>query len=828
MRHGKSVYGKFLGCGVAWIRRRRMSLSIGHDSGKRRRLIHGTHLSETIREPFRTRFSFLAAGLVFLFIAAVSYAEPPDQAQIDFANGLFQRGFYKEALDEYKSYIEKFPQGEHLKTAFYRMGESAYAIKDYSAALDAFDKALAVETDPALRQRATLSKGEVLYFLKRPADAALMLEPLSADGVPAEIRGRALYYLGKLNAETNNTDAAIKAFTSLVQALPDSPLAPFARFQLAFVHLARGEFENAAVEFSGVASSNADQTLRLEARFRAAETYDKIGWFTAAVGAYEQLQKDFPDSPYAQKAEYGYAWALYHAGKFAEASAAAQTFLSKHQDSPEAIGTEYLLGNCLQQQQRYNEAIGIYNKIRAEHNESEFASRSRYKLAWCLYLNGKLDEAKTEVTAYLQGPNDPKLVGDASFLLGSILVAKDEIENAYEEFRLVAEKYPGGEFGPEALFKAGECLAQLGRTEEAAKAFENFARQYPDNILAEQAILRAGDADLMKSAFEAAVGKYKKILEAPADPSIEQDTLYRLAVTYHNMKNYEESAKTFQRLAEKFPAGPHTAEAHMRIGDFLLQDNKDPVKAIESYNTSLATDAKGDFAGRSVKGIALARYETKDYDAATEMFLRLMQEFPKVNLNEETYAWAGQRFFDQQKWEQAATAFRTLLKANHNYPNPERVRFKIAECEEAAGKVPQAMDEFKSVVETAPGSGAAVDATYRMAKLYETQKKPDDAFRLYEEAANTNTGDTAARARFRLGELYEGKGDYDAAARSYMRIAILFLHEELSPEALWRASQCFEKAGSHEQARKSYDELIRDYGNSEQAVKAKAALAQSG
>lgn len=764
-----------------------------------------------------------------LFLSASAFAQDsPAQAQIDFANGLFQRGFYKEAFGEYKAYIEKFPQGEQLKTANRRLGESAYAMKDYAAALDAFDKALAAETDAEARCGITLSKGEVLYYLKRPADALLVLEPLSAEGAPADTRARALYYLGKINAETGNTDAAMKAFRTLIEGMPDNALVPFARFQLAFVLVARGEFENGAVEFSAVASSNADQTLRLEARFRAAETYDKIGWFSASVGAYQQMQKDFPDSPYAAKADYGLAWALYHAGKYPEASASAEAFLTKHADLPEAIGTEYLLGNCLQQQQRYDEAIAIYTKIRAEHAASEFAARARYKLAWCQYLNGKIDEAKTEIEAYLQGPNDPKLVGDASFLLGSILVAKGQVENAYEEYRLVAEKYPDGEFGPEALFKAGECLAQLGRTEEAAKAFENFAKQYPDNILAEQAILRAGDAAFMKSSFEAAVEKYKKILEAPADPSIEQDTLYRLAVTYHNMKNYADSAATFQKLVEKFPAGPHTAEAHMRVGDWLLRDNKDPVKAIEAYSASLTVDAKGDYAGKSVKGIALARYESKDYDAAAEMFLRLMQEFPAVSLNEDTYAWVGQRFFDQQKWEQAAAAMRALLKAKPEYPNPERVLFKIAECSESAGKVPDAMSEFKIVVDAAPGSTSAVDATYRMAKLSETQNKPEDAFHLYEEAANANTGDTAARARFRLGELYEAKQEFDSAARSYMRVAILFLHEELSPESLWRAGQCFEKANSREQAKKSYEELIRDYAKSEQAEKAKAALAKLG
>ncbi|HNR37154.1 MAG TPA: tetratricopeptide repeat protein, partial [Candidatus Hydrogenedentes bacterium] len=472
----------------------------------------------------------------------------------------------------------------------------------------------------------------------------------------------------------------------------------------------------------------------------------------------------------------------------------------------------------------YAEAIARYAKVRAEYPDTEFAGRSRYKQAWCLYLTGQLDEAKAEITAFLQAPGDLGLIGDASFLLGSIDVAKGEYEKAYEEFRIVAEKYAGGEFGAEALYKAAECLAQLKRTEEAAKAFENFAKQYPDNILAEQALLRAGDAQFMTSAFAEAVERYKKILEAPGDASVELDTLYRLAITYHNMKDYAASADTFRKLLAKAPNGKHAAEAHFRIGDFLLNDGKDPVKAIESFKASLELDAQGPFAGRAAKGIALARYEAKDFDAAMEMFLRLMKEFPDVALNEETYAWTGQRFFDQQKWEQAQIAFEALLRARPDYPNPERVRLKMAECSEKAGKTDAALALYKSVVEADPRGAIGVEARYRMARIFETQQKDEDALRLYEEAANANTGDTAARARFRLGELYEAKQEFDAAARSYMRVAILFLHDQLSPESLWRAGQCFEKAGSREQARKSYEELVREYPESEQALKAKEVL----
>jgi TolA-binding protein len=205
-----------------------------------------------------------------------------------------------------------------------------------------------------------------------------------------------------------------------------------------------------------------------------------------------------------------------------------------------------------------------------------------------------------------------------------------------------------------------------------------------------------------------------------------------------------------------------------------------------------------------------------------------MTEFPDVTLNEETYAWAGQRLFDQQKWDTAMLAFNMLLKANPAYPNPERVMFKVAECLEAAGKAPEAVTQFKATVDKAPESATALDAKLRMAKLCEAQEQADEAMKLYEEAANANTGDTAARARFRVAELLEAKNDFEGAARSYMRIAILFLHEELSPESLWRAGQAYEKAGSPAQAKNTYEELISDFGDKEQAIKAKERLAQMG
>ena len=72
--------------------------------------------------------SFAVAALLG---GGTARAEEAEQSQIDLANGWFSRGFYPEAADEYRAYLEAFPQGKHVTMALYRLGWSEYAEGNY-------------------------------------------------------------------------------------------------------------------------------------------------------------------------------------------------------------------------------------------------------------------------------------------------------------------------------------------------------------------------------------------------------------------------------------------------------------------------------------------------------------------------------------------------------------------------------------------------------------------------------------------------------------------------------------------------------------------------
>ncbi|MBI2422345.1 MAG: tetratricopeptide repeat protein [Candidatus Hydrogenedentes bacterium] len=750
----------------------------------------------------------------------------PDQVQFDFANGLFHRGYHKEAVAEYRKYTETYGQGKDLLLAWHRMGEAAYAARDHETAIGAMEKVLSLNPPAGLVLNAKLTLGESLFFMDRFEESLTHLSAIIAQEAPPEILERARYYMGRAHYALGAMGPAREVLRQAAEAHPDGPLHAFVLFQLAFVLVRNGEDEQAAITFSEVADSQADSALRQESRYRAAEIYDKIGWFSTAVGAYQKLKEEFPDSGYARRADYGHAWALYHAGSFAEAQVMVERYLAAFPDATEELpGLHYLRANCFQQQGKLDEALAEYIAIRERFPEHSFADRARYKEAWIYFLKNDIATARKDITAYLQEHPESPFTGEAAFLLGSIFVKEGNYEDAFEEFRLVFERFPDSEFGPEALYRAAECLEQLGLAAQAAERFEEFAKRYPENPLTAEAALRAGDAQFDAQAFAQAIEKYKVILAGATEPAVVEQTLYRLAIAYYNQRDYKASTETFQSLLEKAPATKHGAEALFYSAEYYLREGEDPVQALSAYEKLLQLDPQGPYAGRSVRGIALARFEQNDFEKAAGFFLKLLREFPAETINQESILWAGEWLHENERWADAAEVFNALLQRVPGYPYGDRVHLTIAACYEHLGKTEEARAELEAIV-AAGGKGEAVtEAQFRIARLYESSGESAKARELYETAAASNHSALAAQARFRVGELLEQDKEFEQAARNFMMVAIVYLDASLSPESLWRAAQNFQQAGLLDQARKAYEEISTEYPDHARAASAKEALA---
>lgn len=761
----------------------------------------------------------LAAALLLAATAFHAYAG--EQEQIDFANGLFARGLFGEAAVEYQNYLGEFPEGPNRQSALYRLGESRVASADYEAAVRALDALLAETPPDDLRDRAALRRGVALYQSGKAEAAAEALAGVAQSAKTPGVRPEAQYYLGKVHFAANRHEAAVEALKALTGAEDAGAFGPYGHYQLGFVYLAMARDEDAAVEFAAVANTaEADAALRTECRFRAAEIYDKLGWFDVAAKTYEQLRSESPDSEYAQRAAYGLTWSSYHSGQYDKALTAAAEFEKMYPESELRPGLLYLRGNCLYQQKKFAEAAKLYEELAGKFAQSPFVARAGLKRAWALYELNDREQAAAALRTLLETTTDPQLVGQGSFLLGNLLLNGGDAAGALEAFAMAAGAEH--EFTADSHYKRAECLALLKRNGEAAGAYNDFAVKYPEHALVGEARLKAGDQLYLSGDYAGAAGAFEALDAAGAK---DENVLYRLALSRQN-EGTEKAAGAWQRLLDSFPQSPHGAEALLRIGEFRLREGKDPVAALELYQKALDAAGDGPFKGQALRGLALARFETKDFEGAAELFARLIREFPDEPLNAAVYTWAGQHEAQRERWENAVSAFEALLSKYPDYEQAGAASFELASALDKAGRKAEAAKRFEALASGAGANGLGADALIRLAGLRESEGKGDEAIALYEKAANTNASETSARARFRLGEIYQERKDFTSAARHFMRIAVLYLDDKLTPESLLRAGQCFEQGGDVAQARSVYEELTKQHPESAQAGSARERLAQ--
>ena len=88
---------------------------------------------------FRKISLIYAVSFVISLLASVSLAvEGTPLEHIDFAAGLFSRGMYGMAKEEYAKFLKLFPENEFVKEAYFGLAESAYFLKEYDEAIDAY------------------------------------------------------------------------------------------------------------------------------------------------------------------------------------------------------------------------------------------------------------------------------------------------------------------------------------------------------------------------------------------------------------------------------------------------------------------------------------------------------------------------------------------------------------------------------------------------------------------------------------------------------------------------------------------------------------------
>ena len=157
----------------------------------------------------------------------------------------------------------------------------------------------------------------------------------------------------------------------------------------------------------------------------------------------------------------------------------------------------------------------------------------------------------------------------------------------------------------------------------------------------------------------------------------------------------------------------------------------------------------------------------------------------------------------------------------------EQGSIRLGETLGMANKWPDAQRSYQAFLQQYPQSKFALQAKFGIGWAMENQKQYPQAIQAYQQVLDLGGKDeTTARCQLQTGECYFNQQKYKEAIPELLKVRINFNYPELSALALLDMGKALEASSKPDQAKETYEELIRDFPKSKPAVVAKSLLSK--
>jgi TolA-binding protein len=393
----------------------------------------------------------------------------------------------------------------------------------------------------------------------------------------------------------------------------------------------------------------------------------------------------------------------------------------------------------------------------------------------------------------------------------------------------------------------GKALQDAGDLGQAATAYASaFSRFAPEGQSPPGAEEKKGAAyyayraglqaarvlRMTKDKVKESDAAYQALLERFPKPK-ELDKLFdEWALLNYEAGNYQRSDEIFRRLVEQTPDSELADNARLSLAESELIAGK-----VDSARKSLLELASHPKSDQQVQQVALSHLigiavERKQWKEVQETAARLTSGFPESKYHPQAEFYRGEA---QLQLGDVAAAQETLLKLKAEVAKPEvgkadwfpRVWVLLAETYQRMKKyddVARTVEEFRA---WDPQSLLLYQADEILGRSLKNQAKFDEALAAFRRAIagrGARRTETAAKSQFMIAEIFLIQKNYETALKEYLMVYHLYKYPDWQAPALYQAALCDEVLNEWDMAVQAYEDLLKDFPESEYAAKAKKNL----
>jgi TolA-binding protein len=652
---------------------------------------------------------------------------------------------------------ENWPAGNRQKAAI-TLGQTQFDLKQYSLAVEAYTKALALlDANSRLAIDTRLWRGHALYNNGNFAEALDEYNRVAASRY-SDLALQANYWAGycwnqvaqqKKEAGEKKTayTEAIGAFRRYLAAPGDKPAANVSRATLvvafAFEDLAGLGVDDAAKQAVDTCcdivnrwpdSREAEEALncfnRLAEKLTDADlraTVDRLG---------EKLPKKALTAVALRLAR-----AEFIAGRFPEAINQAKKALDTKPAGESLAQSYYIIGASQYRLGALADAAGSYNQaLAAATKGSDLVRKAQHGLTQT-YLDQKqyteaLALARTLVTQDM--PDKDKV--EALMLLAEACLKNGRNQEAVATYQRIAKEFPTSPLVPNALIgMAGVAEATKDRA-LAINTYRDLIARFPDHPSVPEAFFHLGVNLAAQNEHTAAIDAFKNV---PKAHPLADQAAYAIAWAYRDQGKHDEANDRFAAVAQNFPKSPLAMDSLFCIGEYWLE-RKDYDKAMLYYGRAQDIGGMDKLAPLVAYKLGVCAFYAGQYAVAADAFGKVIANYPTHEMAAESIFWRGQALEKQGQGLPAREAFTLYVT---KYPKGALVMDATLGAGRAgvAAKVyPAARIDLQKALQLCADNSAspsdtvrerarnvAPEAQYYLAQSYFEEKKYDDALKQY-------------------------------------------------------------------------------------------------
>jgi TolA-binding protein len=805
---------------------------------------------------------FSKARPIFEQVSAKKEFHLADVAMLRSARCLYEEEKYDDSAKLYWRVTREFRGTKHYSAAVLAGSKCYFLVGKYALARSGLELVVRKNGPEAAEALQWMARS---YMKEEQPQRALDL----LNSAVTKFRNSPTYpflLLAKIDAEyevATDRSSTIAKYASFAKTYPTHELAPQAQYTAALTALDVEDYGNAKQHSDEFLAKFPNDRLATDVLFIAAESRLLQEDFAGARQRYQRFLTTAPNHASAPRAKVRQALAMHMAGKYADAISSLEAALGSLADPALKSEAQALIGRGLFAQDKFDQAAASLEKALATKSNAEQSDETMLVLADAYRQLGRQSDSTLLLKKVVQQFPKSTRLDEAVFRLGEAAYEQSNFDDAISQYSAVVQRWPNGQFASHAqyglgwtLFNAEEfdrtieatttLLEKFGTSEVASKgyyvrAMANFQIGELQAVLNDvQAYLRtkpklndAQDAKYVRGLalaglgkFEDAASEYKAILQAAPNYAAADKVAYELAWAHVELGRQTDSIAAFQKLASQYPNSPLAAESLFRIGESWYESG-DFAKAAPAYKAAYEKAGKTEIGENALHKLAWSHLKAEQFAQAGNGFAEQLEAFPNGELAGDATFLQGECWFKQQKWEAALPWYEKVIAAR----NPEYYALSLFRTGECAGSLEswkKSQQIHEKVLADFPDFELRAEARYGAGWALQHQGRFADAIAQYEKVTEETQTETAAKARFMIGECCFAKKDHKEATRHFLKAAYSYGHKEWSPMAFFEAGRCFEVLRDSAQAKTCYQQIVEKYGAHSKARDARRRLAALG